>query len=144
MSEIYALTRALNNQSVSLGHLGHDGLHINKDGQMRLAVNYIKLYNNLKELGILSIRELIRYDKIKYCSSPSYLQELCNTIAEVHEKPLKNSEIDFQCKQMSTDGGQRSFSFIGAHVWNALSKCQKTETSLQSFKAFLNEMGSFI
>ena len=63
----------------------------------------------MKELGILSIRELIRYDKIKYCSSPSYLQESFHTIAEVHEKPLENSEIDFRCKQMSTDGGQRGF-----------------------------------
>ena len=68
-------------------------------------------------LGSVNIRELIRYDtavmmhKIKYGSS-SYLREMFHTTAEVHDKPLKNSEIDFRCKRMSTDASQRSFSFI--------------------------------
>ena len=36
----------INNQNVSLEHLGRDGLHVNKDGKMRLALtilNYIMI-----------------------------------------------------------------------------------------------------
>ena len=41
----------INNQNVSLGDLGRDGLHINKDGKMRLALtilNYIMIWRNLE------------------------------------------------------------------------------------------------
>ena len=54
----------------------------------------------LRELGIINFKELIRYNTavmmhtIKYGQSPSYLQEMVHTVAEVHKKYPRNSEID--------------------------------------------------
>ena len=58
----------------------------------------------------------------------------------VHEKPLRKSEIGFRRKRMSIDVGQRSFSFDGAHVWNALSEGGVTEDQPPSSLNFFSNL----
>ena len=46
----------------------------------------------LRELGTLNVRELIKYDTAVIMHK---IKEMFHTIAQVHDMPLRNSEIDF-------------------------------------------------
>ena len=97
----------------------------------------------LRALGMLNVRELIKYDttvmmyKIIYGLSPSYLKGMFHTVDEFHDKPVRNNNINFRYDLMATEAGQRSFSCIGAQVYNSLKESQKTQPSPQSFKTSL-------
>ena len=84
--------------------------------------------------GVIRHYTTIMMYKIKYGLSPSYLKGMFHTADEFHDRPVRNNETNFRYERMSTEAGQRSFSYIGAQVWNSLKKSQKTQPSLQSFK----------
>ena len=58
-----------------------------------------------------------------------------HTVDEFHDKPIRYNNINFRYDRMATEADQRRFSYIGAQVWNSLKKSQKTQSSLQPFKA---------
>ena len=99
----------------------------------------------IDKLGWKTIRELNNNDtavmmfKIMNNMAPHYLTDMFQPLRELHEIMLKDTNSNLWLPPppppMSTNMGQRSFSYHGADIWNKTEQTNKTtETSLQSFK----------
>ena len=98
----------------------------------------------IEELGWKTIRELIHHDtavmmyKVTNEMAPPYLTELFQSLKDVQEVNLRDSNTNFKLPRASTSMGQRSFAYQGTDIWNKLDREIKRETgSLQSFKLSL-------
>ena len=98
----------------------------------------------IDKLGWKTIRELNNYDaavmifKIMNNMAPPYLTGMFQPLRELHEIMLRDTNSNLRLPIMSTNMGQRSFSYHGADIWNKIDQNNKTGTSLQSFKRNLS------
>ena len=98
----------------------------------------------IDKLGWKTIRELNNNDaavmmfKIMNNMAPPYLTGMFQPLRELHEIMLRDTNSNLRLPLMSTNMGQRSFSYHGADIWNKIKPNNKTGTSLQSFKRSLS------
>ena len=91
-----------------------------------------------------TIRELNNNDvavmmfKIMNNMAPPYLTGMFQPLRELYEIMSRDTNSNLRLPRMSTDMGQRSFSYHGADIWNKIKPNNKTGTSLQSFKRNLS------
>ena len=98
----------------------------------------------IDKLGWKTIRELNNNDaavmmfKIMNNMAPPYLTGMFQPLRELHEIILRDTNSNLRLPLMSSNMGQRSFSYHGADIWNKIKPNNKTGTSLQSFKRSLS------
>ena len=98
----------------------------------------------IDKLGWKTIRELNNNDvavmmfKIMNNMTPPYLTGMFQPLRELHEIMTRDTNSNLRLPCMSTNMGQRSFSYHGADIWNKIKPNNKTGTSLQSFKRNLS------
>ena len=70
--------------------------------------------------------------------TPPYLTDMFQPLRELHEKMLRDTNSNLRLPRMSTNMGQRSFSYHGADIWNKIEQNNKTGTPIQSLKRNLS------
>ena len=60
---------------------------------------------------------------------PEYLQGLFTRVSDKCDRELRNSKLDLNLPLLKISFGQKSFSFMGAKLWNKLGSEAKTTSS---------------
>ena len=99
----------------------------------------------IDKLGWKTMRELNNNDmavmmfKIMNNMAPPYLTDMFQPLRELHKITLRDTNSNLRLPRMSTNMGQRSFSYHGTDIWNKIEQNNKTMgISLQSFKQNLS------
>ena len=66
-----------------------------------------------------------------------YLTGIFQQLRDMHELTFRGNYLNLRLPRMSTNLGQRSFSYQGADVRNKIDQKNKMGTSLLSFRQFL-------
>lgn len=99
----------------------------------------------IERLGWKTIQDLIENEsqtmvfKSLNGLAPEYLSGLFMKNCEHSSYTLRNTESDLRLPLKKTTGGQKSFSYRGAKIWNSLSAESKQASSLSLFKKTLKK-----
>ena len=97
----------------------------------------------MQALGWPTVTQLIELEtakeiyKVLHNQAPDYLNMLFHRLSDSCYRKLRNSKTDLRIPMFKTSHGQKSFEFIGAHIWNNLSSEAKTANTFLAFKSNL-------
>ena len=97
----------------------------------------------IETLGWKTINEVIdiqsktmAFKNLNELAAP-YLRSLFGKNSQSTSYRLRNTSTDLRLPKKRTENGKKSFSFIGAKLWNSLSANCKKPASLSTFKQYI-------
>ena len=101
----------------------------------------------LRELGILSVEQLVRLDtaslvhRVENNLAPKQLSDLFTKYSDTHAYNIRAaSSGNYVIEKMRTEKGKQAFQNTGAKVWNELSDHIRRAPSIEIFKEKIRKM----